>query len=89
MGLQSSRLPGTFEFLFILNILMIFRARVMLVYFTNESGAAFFEADLPRLRLVLVRVAAALGQYLLASFAACFLGNLVCRFFFLLILYIH
>ena len=81
MGLQSSRLPGTFKSVSILNVLMIFRAREMLVYFTNESCAAFFEADLPRLRLVLVRVAAALGQYLLASLAARFLGDMVRLFF--------
>lgn len=83
MGLQSSRLPGTFESVSILNVLMIFRAREMLAYFTNESCAAFFEADLPRLRLVLVRVATALGQYLLASLAARFLGDMVRLFFYL------
>ena len=52
-------------FFHVIFLLMIFRANARLVSVTNESCAAFFAADFPHLRLVLVRLAAALGWFLL------------------------
>jgi hypothetical protein len=52
-------------FFHVIFLLMIFRANTRLVSVTNESCVAFFVADFPHLRLVLVHLAMALGWFLL------------------------